>query len=181
MIDKGMMPHNLGLDDKYSIWCKGIGGLSLRRRIQLHSQDSFLAGRDLVIIDIGSNDISIPHLSVNQFAINLTSFAAYLIQGLDVKKVAVCQIIRRDAEPFSGYNDRVIDANIAIEAAIKTTGLPIVLWKHRCGLWNPSGDIFESDGIHLSKSVGYPKYLRSIRDCIIRVSAWKLDPTYVCC
>ena len=38
-------------------------------------------------------------------------------------------------------------------------------------MWNLDYSVLDLDGVHLSAHLGYPKYLRSLRDCIIRVSA----------
>ena len=171
----GVFPKNLGLDsNKIEVLLEGEGVLSLQRNACLHSKDGLLAGKDLVVIDIGSNDLCDPDLSVNQFAINLVSYAAFLVVGLQVKKVVVLQIMPRQSEPYEGYNSRVIEANLAIQASVATANLPIYFWKHR-GVWNCQCNIYMPDGIHLSPAVGYPKYVRSLRDCVIRVLNWDLS------
>lgn len=88
-----------------------------------------------------------------------------------MSKVVVIQLLRRGNEPFPGYNASVIDVNVALEAAVATAGENVYFWKHR-GMWNCGLDIFTADGFHLSPEIGYPKYVRSVRDCIIRVRSW---------
>ena len=164
--------YNLGLNsDKFNIKCIGLGGLSLGQRRRLHSYDSQLSVDDLVVIDIGSNDLTSQLCCPEQFALDLMSYASYLIFGLDVKKVVILQILYRNHTPFVDYNSRVIFTNVALENLTKTAPGHVFFWKHR-GMWNCQESIFSDDGIHLASSIGYPKYLTSIRDCIIRVNRW---------
>lgn len=166
---------NVGLElDKFSVSCIGLGGLKLEQRRRLHSKDNDLSGSDLVLIDIGSNDLTKPSYSPEQFALDIMSYASFLIIGLNVKKVVILQVLHRDCVPYTDYNSVVIQANVAIQKLTDTTSLPIVFWKHR-GMWNCQDFIFCSDGIHLSNDIGYPKYMRSVRDCIIRVNRWSLN------
>jgi lysophospholipase L1-like esterase len=161
--------HNLGLDSaRFQISCIGIGGLKLQQRQRLHSSDHLLAGQDLVIIDIGSNDLCLENYVPEQFALDIVSYCSFLTEGLGVKRVAISQILTRSIEPFHEYNQHVIRANVAIQHILSTCDFPVVLWKHR-GMWNSQKTIHCADGVHLSLDIGYPKYIRSLRDCIIRL------------
>ena len=163
---------NLGLcQSRFSVKCYGLGELKLNQSRRLHSADNIIAGADLVILDIGSNDVCEQDYSPDRFVLNLISYANYLLHGLDVKKVVIVQLLYRDKVPFVSYNDVVINTNIILERTINANNSPILFWKHR-GMWKPPVPILDKDGVHLSKEIGYPKYLRSMRDCVIRVSRW---------
>ena len=163
---------NIGLNpDKFSVRMIGLSGLSLRQRRRLRAVESQLHSADLVLVDIGSNDLTCPSYLPEQFALDLLSYVSFLLIGLSVKKVVILQLLRRERTPFSDYNDNICVANSAIQTAVSTSSLPIYFWKHR-GMWNCQSSIYSTDGIHLSHEVGYPKYLRSVRDCIIRVARW---------
>ena len=73
----------------------GLSGLSLMQRRRLHSQDSKLTGSYLVVLDIGSNDLSAASYLPEQFALDLMSYASFLVIGLGVSKVAIFQHICR--------------------------------------------------------------------------------------
>lgn len=163
---------NVGLpESKFVLKCIGLGGLSLHQRRRVHSVDSVIRESDLVIIDIGSNDLCDLTYSPEKLATDLVSYAAFLVEGLQVRTVVVTQILCRSKVPDAKYNGRVTQTNAELQRIIDGSNLPIVYWRHR-GMWNCKECIFCPDGVHLSNSVGYPKYLRSMRDCIIRVTSW---------
>lgn len=163
---------HLGLDPSvYEVQCVGFGGLSLKQRHRLHSVDRLLHNAHLVFLDIGSNDLCDVSASPEKFVNDLLSYAMYLYEGLGVRTVVVGQLLPRRVLPDPLYNDRVVQVNKILQSRIYSTSLPIVFWRHR-GLWKSDKDVYCMDGVHLSSQIGYPKYLRSVRDCIIRVCNW---------
>lgn len=164
--------RNLGLDlNEIVFQTRGIGGLKLTDK-GLYSADELLRNADLAIIDIGSNDVPDSLLECHRVAKALVSFAEYVLYGLDAKAVVICQIIKRKKLPFRAYNDNVRRTNICIQHVLRmrqTSG--IVFWKHRSGFWNTHLQLFNKRGVHLNQKVGYPRYLRSMRDCVIRCIA----------
>ncbi|KAL4225311.1 hypothetical protein ACF0H5_016000 [Mactra antiquata] len=83
--------RNLGLDqDKYNVSCLGFGGLSLKQSKRLHSLDKVVEGSDLVVIDIGSNDLCEEYCCPRKFARDLYSYTMFLQEGLRVKTVVIC-------------------------------------------------------------------------------------------
>ena len=93
-----------------------------------------------------------------------------MIHGLEVKLVVVCQILCRQRLPFEHYNEHVIQANVSLEKLGKESKDNIVFWKRR-GMCNSKSVILAKDGVHISQE-SQKKYLRSLRDCVIRVSRW---------
>ncbi|KAL4225266.1 hypothetical protein ACF0H5_015954 [Mactra antiquata] len=124
----------MGLDKQlFQVNIRGLGGLSLHQR-RLHSYDVQLKNNDIVLLDIGSNDLCNPDCSPEQFALDLMKYASYLIIGLNVKKVVLLQTLHRSKVPFNGYNEHVVRANTAIQNLVDTSSLGIFYWRHRVNI-----------------------------------------------
>jgi hypothetical protein len=96
--------QNLGLDSaQFHTSCIGIGSLRLQQKQRLHCNDHLLAGQDLVIIDIGCNDLYLENYEPAQFALDIVSYCSLVTEGLGVKRVAISQILTSNIEPFPGY------------------------------------------------------------------------------
>ena len=99
------------------------------------------------------------------------SYAEYLQVGLNVQKVIRGQLLFREVLPYDMFNNHVVSANEEID--LRVAALPkLYFWHHR-GFWNPSVSLLDHTGrytgVHLNQE-GNKKYLRSVRDAIIRVS-----------
>ena len=102
----------------------------------------------------------------------LVSFIARKKSSLSVKVMVLGQILHRFIEPYEEYNDNVNALNKLLFQKINTPAyqnLKIFFWLHQCGLWVLDKNNYRPDGIHLSGNQGYPKYFRSVRDCILRI------------
>ena len=187
---------NLGLDfATFEIGFYGQGGLSLNHRL-LESFDESLRGSDILFVDLGSNDLCPLDYSkekkkvgtsshdnkekkksenenlVEDLADQLVSFIARKKSSLSVKVLVLGQILHRFIEPYEGYNENVDTLNKLLFQKINTPAyqsLKIFFWRHQCGLWGLDNSDYRPDGIHLSWNRGYPKYFRSVRDCILRM------------
>lgn len=157
------------------IFIYGFGGLRLKNDLfrRLHKLDRKLVKSDVVVLDLGSNDLCDEYYSPALFVRDYLSYANFLQTGLGVQKVVICQLLPRLVTPYEEYNDHIILANRMLEQQV--INMDITFWKHRCGLWNPTVNVYDVDGIHLSMDNGYPKYFRSIRDCIARALAVHLN------
>lgn len=82
--------ENLGLSvDKCNVTCLGFVGLCLQQRQKLHYVDRKLQGADLVLIEIGSNDLCNRNYNPETFANDLFSYAMFLLEGLNVRTVVI--------------------------------------------------------------------------------------------
>ena len=118
---------------------------------------------------MGSNDICDVNFDVNIFILSFLSFIQALKETLNIQIVVVGQILHRVSEPYHRYNEQVNAVNKCFFEQLNSgTFENILFWRHQCGLWSKPGN-FSRDGIHLSWDVGYPRYYRSIRDCILRM------------
>ena len=161
--------HDLNLSCSTQITFLGFGGRNVDKPYKF---DLHLVGRlqpQIVILDIGSNDLSPPRPEV------VGSNIETLIQRLHAEcqvETVVCQTINRAAglrDPPS-FNDRVALLNQYLSVVLET--LPFaVFWRHK-GLRQPTVRILCRDGVHLNAKGQYALY-RSYRGAIL--SAIKLS------
>ena len=164
----------LGLDPiEFKVHFHGHGGLSLLQQQRLRSVEGRVRGASMVFLEIGTNDLADQECDPLRLARDICLCAEYLRVGFDVQMVVISQIIFRDVVPYDTFNQNVVTANSAIKSRVDSLE-NIYFWRHR-GLWNPELPILDHSGrypgVHLNDE-GHRKYLRSIRDCIIRVSKW---------
>lgn len=162
---------NLGLDPtKFNVHIYGIGGLSLMHS-QLHSFDQMMKDSDILFVDVGSNDLCRLDVDVHTFVSTYVSYLSSMKENLNIKTVLVCQLFHRKVQPYNGYNEKVDLINTLLAEKLQLGGASkLFFWKHQCGLWHYSqSNIFSPDGIHLSWNIGYPKYVKSVRDGVLRM------------
>ena len=165
---------NLGLDpEEFKVRFQGHGGLNPKQQRRLRAEEGSVQGANLLFLEMGTNDLAKQEYNPLVYARDICSYAEYLRVGYDVLKVVISQIIFRDVLPHEDFNAYVTLANEEIKTRVNTLD-NIYFWSHR-GLWNPEIPILDHSGpfpgVHLNDE-GNRKYLRSIRDCIIRVSRW---------
>ena len=138
----------------------GFGGAHVNDS-RIHQAANSISSTDLVFLDIGSNDLSDVNSNPRNIAKNIFDLACTMVDSS--RAVVILEIIwRMSADP--NYNCRVQTCNATLRQY--TLNAPhIYFWKHRVGLNSPTTRT-PSDGVHLSNHTGYPKYARSIRDCI---------------
>ena len=163
---------NMGLpSDQFHVGLYGIGGLKLNDT-RLNQFDQKMSQSDVLIVELGSNCLCDPTLGVFTFVSKLLTYVTDLQTKLNVKVVAISQILPRAeaAQPFPGYNNKVIIVNEYIDYQLRVGSYPeIYLWRHRAGLWKSASNCMHKDGVHLSFEEGYTKYYHSIRDAILRM------------
>lgn len=104
--------------DQVNVGLYGIGGLKLIKKDngaqggfkpddRIHSFDEEIRNSDIVVVELGSNCLCDPRLGVIMFVSNLLDYAKFLQRDLNVKIVAISQLLRQteDAEPYPGYNN----------------------------------------------------------------------------
>ena len=171
--------------DQYNVGLYGIGGLKCVKKVRgtaaqgkfkpdprLHSFDQEIRNSDIVVVELGSNCLCDPELGVFLFVSKLLDFASFLKSELNVKLVALSQLLPRaeDAQPFPGYNNKIVIVNEYIDYQLRVGGYTdIYFWRHRAGLWNYAPGVMHADGVHFTYEQGYIKYYRSIRDAIVRM------------
>lgn len=165
---------NLGLDPaKCTVRLVGfpglnIGGLRSALRRQLRW------GPDIVIMQIGSNDLSnkidnvAPHFT--KIASEIHEVACMVNGHPTVKQTVVCQMLKRYCRQRSGmshveFNERTAAANEFLSVLVSAEE-GMVFWPHS-ELWTAPASLYP-DGTHLDYGSGYKRYFRSIRGAIIK-------------
>ena len=126
----------------------------------------------IVILEIGSNDLSPPDAMPKVVGSKIETLVQHLHAECRVETIVICQTINRAAglrDPPS-FNDRVALLNQYLSVVLET--LPFaVFWRHK-GLRQPTVRILCRDGVHLNAKGQYALY-RSYRGAIL--SAIKLS------
>ena len=151
---------NFHLTHRAVIKWHGIGGRTITKTIQhdLHVIESF--NPDIVIIQLGSNDLTSE--TALRVGSEIDDFVRLLHDVYHVQVIHVCQTIMRLHQ--AAFNRK---------AKLLTKYLRVVLepipyahfWGHR-GFWRPSNNIYVRDGVHLNLK-GQKKFYRSLRGAIL--------------
>ena len=142
--------QDLNLSHSLQITFLGVGGRTVDK---LSKFDLHLVRRlqpEIVILDIGSNDLSPPDARPKVVGSKIETLVQRLHAECRVETIVVCQTINRAAglrDPPS-FNDRVALLNQYLSVVLET--LPFaVFWRHK-GLRKPTVRILCRDGVHLN-------------------------------
>ena len=142
----------------------GVGGRTVpmfrRHDLSLLSRIS----PDIVILEIGTNDLS--HWNLEVVSSEIEELVRSLLEQISVRIVGVCHVTPRD-------NHNALNRNFNAKALILNQYVLVVLehvehvfcWTHK-GFSNPSVTPFLSDGVHFN-SVGQCILYRSYRGAIL--------------
>ena len=125
----------------------------------------------VVVLSVGGNDLD--HAGTPQtlkIGMRLYEYAQALVT-LGVKRVVVCQIVRRQSWQHISYEEgtaRVTEVNKFLRAVCDDPH--VSFWRHK-GFWNVQRQIFRPDGVHFN-DLGNHKLFRSIKGAVF--SAGKL-------
>ena len=108
--------QNLCLDGtEIQVSCYGVPGGTLNpgpKSIQRHSDIVLSTCPDAIFLQIGGNDLSDPLVNPHTLAVNIMSFAHYLITVFNVNHVIIGQLLFRFSRRCpNDYNERVISVN----------------------------------------------------------------------
>ena len=138
----------------------GIGGRMVKKPVQHDLQVIKSFKPDIVIIQLGSNNLTSGTALCVGSSIN--DFVGLLQDVYHVQVTSMCQTTMRQDQ--SAFNRK---------AKLLTKYLRVVLepvpythfWGHR-GFWRPSNNIYVCDGVHLNLG-GQGKFYRSLRGAIL--------------
>ena len=119
---------------------------------------------DILVLDIGSNDLCDPSADPETSGETITAFVDMFHHEIQHKFTVICQVIPRLNPPFPNYNRRVKKLNKCLQDTL-VDSLVVKFWRHR-GLNNPTRDIYVRDGIHLNKR-GHKALYRSYRGALL--------------
>ena len=132
---------------------------------------------DLVVLQIGSNDLCDYDISVSKVVHNILSLVDNLHNSYHVQQVIIMQILhrhiprnRRKIRPgfnMDVFNERVDAANQCLKSEVVNRQYA-TYWKHK-GLCVK--ELLEAalcdDGVHLNNHIGYKKFFKNIRAAIV--------------
>ena len=179
-LDKSM-PSILRLDDHIkTIQTVGKSGLKISDLVCLIDEVG-QSKPDAIIIDCGSNDLTLASCNVEQLVENLMSLANYSKIVYEVKLVMFCSVLPRgkcrEVTPLQ-FEERMKSFNSKLqESCANESGTCFFMYR---GFWrDPTGNVlpisaWSSDLIHpgvQADSKGFLKYVRNIRDCLQTIIA----------
>ena len=157
--------QNLCLDGtEIQVSFYGVPGGTLNpgpKSIQRHSDIVLSTCPDAIFLQIGGNDLSDPLVNPHTLAVNIMSFAHYLITVFNVNHVIIGQLLFRFSRRCpNDYNERVISLNDRLRVLCSQYH-NISFWHHR-GLWRDIKTMLDTDNTHL-KPRYMPTYARSVK------------------
>ena len=164
--------HNLGLQpDQYFVQFAFRGGAHLDF---LKAPDTLRTVRrirpSLVLLEIGTNDLSLASTNPLILAAAVFQFARRLIDEFQVTRVVVCQIVHRFPGPrftfpYAGFNEAVDAYNAELQRLAAGSAGSVVFWRHpRMQL---QVQRFIVDGVHFNFA-GMKKHLNSLKHAVVK-------------
>lgn len=168
----GLPPLRMNLA-QYNVRMVGRGGASvrdiLRRDVLAHNSIVRRFRPAAVILQVGGNCLcGLEAAEVRRYMIRLVE----ALLGFDfIHRVVVLQVFARHKPRYINveeYEDRREELNSFLAAWVSLPSLRerTISWSHRRLEQSPMA-VFHSDGVHLSRGVGIPKYWRVVRGAII--------------
>ena len=158
---RSRLNHHFLLNGVATFKWYGIGGRTVAKTIEhdLHVVASFAP--DIVILQLGTNDLS--RLDPLVVGSSIEDLVRILYDKYNVKIVCVCQTLYREADP--AFNARVR----ALTKYLKTflEPLPYSFFSGHRGFWNTAQRFLARDGVHLNEQGQY-KLFRSLRGAVLK-------------
>ena len=137
--DSGFYSRTFGVDHSCKVETIGIGVRTVDKLIRFDLQTIRGIVPTVVIMDIGSNDLCDKEADPDTVALSILALVEILLKDLQLRCLVLCQVLPRENQPFSGYNEWVWHLNGLLKEAVKSIH-GVKFWLHR-GLCNPSRNI----------------------------------------
>lgn len=142
----------------------GNGGRTVEKLLRLDLPAIRSANPDILILEIGSNDLCDPSLDPETLSETIIAFVEVLRHEIRQRFTVLCQVIPRLHPAFPAYNWRVRKLNKCLRETLSDSSV-VKVWRHR-GLSNPAKNIYLRDGVHLNKR-GHKALYRSYRGALL--------------
>lgn len=147
-----------------SPWIHGKPGACIKDIPTLKQQTEKNCNPDIIVLDIGQNDLCATTLTAAENAQQLVIQAKLLLSTGKVKMVMLCQVtyktkLKKSTKDYAQFLDDVDEFNYYIMKLTRKEHR-IVTWKHK-GMKDPEKD-FTVDGTHPDTDHGLQKYRNSI-------------------
>jgi lysophospholipase L1-like esterase len=155
------------LKDRAHVRMFGVGGRTVQKLLKHDLHVLSESSTDIVILEIGTNDLSDDDPSLVAAAIEV--LVRLLHDRFKVKVICVCLVIPRRAP--CAFNDKVAEFNQEIRVLLDPLTF-VFCWIHK-GFYNHSRQLLLSDGVHVDPLGQYLLY-RSYRGAILKALAFPL-------
>jgi lysophospholipase L1-like esterase len=145
-----------------------------------HLQDSLHhvadSAPDVVILDIGGNDIDYGRAPVHAMVNQLFVFCRLLLTSYGVKVVVILEVpfrsrvCRGSWSSVSRMNIAIHRFNVMCQSRCRSNPGQRIRFHHHVGLLDNWQQYLKSDGVHFNPT-GMSKYFRSVRTAAIRFSS----------
>lgn len=158
--------RDLHLSRSAGVFFQGVGGRTVDKLSALDLHCVQRLKPDIVILEIGSNDLCQPGVKPETVGSNIETLVHILHNQYQVKYIMVCQVINRATIPreVHCYNERVAILNQYLSVVLETLEF-VQFWCHK-GLRKPNIPVICGDGVHLNAQGHYALY-RSYRGAIL--------------
>ena len=163
-------PYNkfLDVDHLMHLEIYGVSGLTIDKLLQHHSHVLSNKHRDLLILELGTNDLDSSR-SGKDIALDMATLLHSLLDDFHFKHVVVCQVMKRSQTPrmksVQEMDVDILQYNDTLEHLLHK--IPnLHFWHHR-GFTAPPIESFSEDGLHITTPQGINKYQRSIRQALV--------------
>jgi len=150
------LDHRFSFGNVAKLKWHGVGGRTVAKTIQYDLPVIASFALDIVILQLGNNDLS--QLDPLVMGSSIEELVTTLHDRYDIKIVCVCQTLR-GSDPV--FNARVHALNKYLPYSF--------FWGHR-GFWNSSQGFLARDGVHLNRQ-GQFKFFRSLRGAVLGLCA----------
>jgi hypothetical protein len=153
---QGLFVESLNISEKCRVYWQGPGCWTVQKLISYNMGTITSVGPEIIVLELGSNDICDPRYTPKLVAHSIKELVRRFHEEMQVQFIIVCQSTQREKLPYPSYNK---NRHTLKELKYAT------FWHHR-GVWNPSTNIFDRDGIHLN-TIGHKALYKSFRGAIL--------------
>ena len=159
---------NFGLKESQgTVYFAGYGGASVHRIHALLREVLERFMPDVVVLQVGSNDVRSNGDDPEYLADRLLGLARRLRDEFGITNVIVSQLFFRTVVPCQHYNGIIHEINLHLENKLQDERY-LSFWKH-FGFWNPEvrALLQHQDGVHFN-DLGNYKFYKSLRGAILK-------------
>lgn len=172
----GEFVHNSSMDvspnfgiplTRCRITYSGYGGATVHRLHGVLRKEVAQARPDVVLLQIGSNDVRSNDDDPKLLADSIIDFARRVNREFGIEHVIVSQLFLRNQSTCSQYNDIIGEMNTHLHDRLHGERY-ISFWRHH-GFWNPEvrALLQHQDQVHFNELGNY-RYYRSLKGAILK-------------
>ena len=143
----------------------GVGGRTVKKLKKYDLEAVRRLNPDIIILEIGTNDLSLPHSDPSRIGSAIHDFVNLLLESFSVKIVGVCHVIPRCSyASHPQFWEKALLLQQYLSVVLDSPN--VFCWKHS-SFSNSSKPFYLPDGVHLNPVGQYLLY-RSYRGAILK-------------